>query len=206
PRGDGMKRHTMVLLAVLLVAGCDRGQAKHRNGDRVERLPRLEVVQPVRKRLGRKLEVAATVEALKKVDLAARIAGVVTDLDDKMDIGQLVKKGQVLCRLSAPELDADKSHKESLLQRAHKQENLAEAAQAVAEQEVLETKAEAKKFDADAEYNRLRYGRVQELVRQRAQDVALEQEAQRQYEAARAAVAANAARLVKLQAKVEAAK
>ena len=37
-----------------------------RRGARIERLPKLEVVEPVRKRLQRRLELAATVEALKQ--------------------------------------------------------------------------------------------------------------------------------------------
>jgi RND family efflux transporter MFP subunit len=51
----------------------------------------------------------------------------------------------------------------------------------------------------------LRFGRIRELVRQRAQDVQVEQEATKQLESAEAALAANRATTLKRQAKVEAA-
>lgn len=188
-----------------LTVGCVKPPAPTRRGARVERLPRLEVVQPERKRLVRRLEVSAVVEALKKVELCTRVTGVVSELDDKMDIGRAVRKGEVLCRLAVPELEVDKACKEALLEQAKKQETLAQASLVFARREVEESQAEDKRFEADVQFSRQRYVRIHELVRQRAQEVAVEQEAQRQLEAAQAALASNRVRTVKRQAKVEAA-
>ena len=84
-------------------------------------------MQPVRKRLVRKLELAATVEALKKVDLSARVPGEVKFLDDKMDIGRPVKENEVLLRLDVPDLDADLALKKATVGQAIEQEKLANA-------------------------------------------------------------------------------
>src|SRR5258708_4812140 len=94
-----MKLRMLCLLASAALAGlvgCGHVVAKPRRGATVERLPRFEVVLPVRKRLVRKLELAATVEALKKVEIRARVPGIVKVLDDRMDIGREVKAGEVL--------------------------------------------------------------------------------------------------------------
>src|SRR5436305_7369287 len=107
----------------LLAAGCGKTHAgRSKRGATVERLPRVEVVQPERKRLVRRLETSATVEALKKVDLSARVPGVVSQLDDRMDIGRPVKAGEVLLRLAVPELEADRAQKEALVEQAKRQE------------------------------------------------------------------------------------
>lgn len=208
------------LLALPLVGGllgCGHAGGRAKRG-LVERLPRLEVVKPKRARLSRSVELAATVEALKRVDLSARVPGVVAYLPDDMDIGRkvtgpkydpsgkLIAAGQVLLRLAVPDLEADRKHREAVLEQARKQKEQAEQALAVALREVEETKKENKRYEADRAYHRLRTNRVRELVRRNAQDVQLLQEAERQLEAAEAALAANEAKVLTRQAKVSAAR
>jgi RND family efflux transporter MFP subunit len=192
-------------LLVCLASGCGQASGKPRRGAVKERLPRLEVIRPVRKRLVRRLELAATVEALKKVDLAARVPGVVGFLDDKMDIGRAVKKDEVLLRLSVPDLEADKQHKEALVVEARKREKLAEETVTVARREVEEAEKEDKRYMADQEYHKVRLARIRELVKARAQDPQVELEAVKLSESADAALAANRARAAKLAARVQAA-
>jgi RND family efflux transporter MFP subunit len=203
-----MRKWTLILAAVLAPVvglGCGQASGKPRRGAVKERLPRLEVIRPVRKRLVRRLELAATVEALKKVDLAARVPGVVGFLDDKMDIGRKVKKDEVLLRLSVPDLDADKQHKEALVEEARKREKLAEETVTVARREVEEAEKEDKRYMADQEYHKVRLARIRELVKARAQDPQVELEAVKLSESADAALAANRARAAKLAARVQAA-
>src|SRR5262245_54954030 len=111
-----MKRCLLFILLpssfVLLLAGCGHGKARKRGF--VERLPRLEVVQPARKHIQRRVELAATVEPLQRVDLAARVPGVVSYLPPQIDIGREVKKGEVLLRLAVPDLEAEKKYREAL--------------------------------------------------------------------------------------------
>src|SRR5271155_2552164 len=117
-----MKLRGITCLGIIVLAGavvsCGELPGKPKRGSKVERLPRVEVVQPIRKRLVRRLDVAATVEALQKGDLNARVPGVVYDLDDKIDIGLEVAKDQELLRLSVPDLDAEKAQKTALLSLA----------------------------------------------------------------------------------------
>src|SRR5262245_42134865 len=131
-----MKLTRWALLAAVLAfgLGCARAPAPRRSKF-VERLPRVEVVQPERKRIVRRLETSAIVEAQKKVDLSARVPGVVTYLDDRTDIGQAVKKDEVLVKLDVPDLDAERDVKKALEEQARKQESLAVTALTVAQRE-----------------------------------------------------------------------
>jgi RND family efflux transporter MFP subunit len=195
----------LLLPALAVSVGCGQFRARPRRGAVVERLPRLEVVQPKRKRLIRTLELAATVEALKTVEISARVPGIVKILDDKMDIGREVKLGEVLLVLDVPELDADLVHKQTLRGQAEKQKRLARESWDVAVKEVEEAKKEDQRFRADVEYHRKRVARITRLVRERAQEQQVQEEAEKLLESARAAKAANQARTEKLQAKVNAA-
>jgi RND family efflux transporter MFP subunit len=198
-----MKRRLSWLL-IVTVAGCGHGPAKPRRGAE-ERLPRLEYVKPRRGLLTRTLELTANVEAMKRVDLCARVPGVVEYLPDQIDIGRPVRAGEVLVRLAVPELEADKRLKEALLEQARKQEAQAREAREVAEKEVTEARKQEKRYTADLSYQKLKYERVSELVRKQAQDLQTEQEAQRQLQAAEAALEAAQAQIATREAKARAA-
>jgi len=195
----------LVVLLAGVVAGCGQGGAKAKRGVMVERLPRLEVVQPERKRLVRKLELAATVEAWKKVDLSARVPGIVDELADDMDIGRPVKKGEVLLRLAIPDLKAELAFKKAALKQAEQQEAVARAALKIADKEVTESEKEAERFKADVEYHTSRYARISKLVKDNAQDRMTQDEAYKQLRAASAARESNKATVEKRKARVPAA-
>jgi RND family efflux transporter MFP subunit len=184
------------------VLGCGHGAPRPKRGV-VERLPRLEVVRPKRQRLKREVELAATVEALKRVDLSARVPGVVAYLPDDMDIGRKVTAGQVLLKLAVPELEADRQHREAVLAQAQKQKAQAAEALTVARREVEEAKKENRRYQAEHDYHRLRTGRIRDLWRRNAQDVQVLQEAEKQLEAAAAALESNQARVLTRQAKAQ---
>lgn len=194
-----------VAVAVAALAGCSRAPAKPKRGATVERLPRLEVFQPARKRLVRRLELAATVEALKKVDLSARVPGVVAELADDMDIGRPVKKGEVLLRLAVPDLKAELALKQASYKQALQQEAVAKASLVIAQKEVTESEKDDAKFKADVEYNQSRYARISDLVKKGAQDRMTQDEAYKQLQAAVATRESNTARTEKRKARVPAA-
>src|SRR5262245_49844572 len=60
---------------------------------------------PPEKGVGRSIEVAGVVEASEQAKLYARIAGIVQKVH--VDIGDRVKKGQVLAELFVPEIEAE---------------------------------------------------------------------------------------------------
>src|SRR2546430_8343964 len=120
-RGVHLSLWLLVPCLCLVGAGCgkDVGKPSRTRGPR-DRLPRVEVVKPQREVLLRKIDVAANIEPLQRVELSARVAGIVR-IDKDVDIGKWVKKGDVLLTLDVPDLRADKRHKESMLTLARKQ-------------------------------------------------------------------------------------
>jgi RND family efflux transporter MFP subunit len=200
------RRHYWVVAVVALAAapGCGHGPAKPPRSAE-ERLPRLEVVPPFRTALLRRVELAATVEPLKRIDLCARVPGVVEHLPDDIDIGRKVKAGEVLIRLGVPDLVADKKHKEALLEQARKQKVQAQEAHAVAEREVEEAQKEEKRYQAELAYQRIKYERIRGLVAAQAQDRQLQDEAVRQMDAADSAWQAAKAKIATRQAKARSA-
>src|SRR5438874_10502339 len=106
-RGLRLSLLLLVPCVCLVGVGCgkDAGKPSRTRGPR-DRLPRVEVVKPKRDVLLRKIEVAANIEPLQRVELAARVAGIVR-IDKDVDIGKWVKKGDVLLTLDVPDLRAD---------------------------------------------------------------------------------------------------
>jgi RND family efflux transporter MFP subunit len=202
-----MKRPLLCLTALLpfvAALGCGHGAPKPHRRDN-ERLPRVEVVRPIQTDLERRVELAATVEALKRVDLCARVPGVVDYLPDIVDIGRPVTASEKLLHLAVPDLEADKKHKEALLEQARKQVIQADEARTVAAREVEEAQKQDQRYAADHAFQKLKFERVRELVRRGVQDQQMEQEAERQLEAADAAWQAAKAQIATRQAKARAA-
>src|SRR5215472_17777603 len=194
----------VAFLPLLAALGCGHGSAKPPRQE-LERLPRLEVTRPVRTNLFRRVELAATVEPMKKVDLCTRVPGIVGHLPDQVDIGRPVRGGEILARLEVPDLEADKEHKKALLAQARKQKVQAEEAKAVAEREIEESKKIEKRWAADFTFQKLKFERQRDLVRRGAADLQLQQEAQRQMESAQAAWEAAQTQILTRQAKARAA-
>jgi RND family efflux transporter MFP subunit len=174
-----------------------------------DRLPRVEVVRPRRTTpadpLVRKIEVAATVEPLQRVDLCARVPGTVDYLPKEIDIGRKVKKGDQLVHLAVPDLEAEKKQKEAYLEQVRNQVEQAKQAKVVAEEEVKEARAMEQKYVADYEFQKLRFERINKLVRLEAQDRQLADEAQKQMATAEASKRAATVTIRTRQAKALAA-
>jgi RND family efflux transporter MFP subunit len=199
-----MNRSVLLVAAALTAAGCGHDEPRPRRSAS-ERLPRVEVVQPQRVTLARRVEVSAVVEALKRVDLCARVQGTVDYLPDQIDIGKSVAIGDVLVRLGVPDLEADAAYKKALWAQAKSQMTQAEEARTVAEREVEEARQQEKRWEADLAFQKLKHERVRELVRKGAQDRQLEEEAKRQLDAADAAWQASRSQIATREAKVRSA-
>ena len=187
--------------SVVSSSGCSEERRKPRRA-RGERLPRVEVTRPERTGLLRRIKLAATVEPLQRSDLSARVPGIVDYMPPDIDIGHKVSKGDKLIHLAVPDLEADKKHKESLLEQTKRQAALADKALTVAREEVTEAKEQLRKYVADAEYQVLRHKRISDLVRAEAQNRELQEEALRQLRSAEAARDAAGASVRTRQAKV----
>src|SRR5262249_29639697 len=145
-----------VSLLFMIAAGCaGRHRAKPSLGE-VERLPRLECVNPTQHIDKNSLKVdhsyTATVETLEKVDLCARVQagttglrgmrGFVKPIPKDVDIGLHVKAGQSLIELELPDLAADREVKVALLSLADNSFKQAEQAIQVAAAEIKEAEAQ----------------------------------------------------------------
>src|SRR5262245_48673585 len=203
----GHRLSFLVLAPCLCIAavGCGKGvsNSPRARGPR-DRLPRVEVVQAKRGPWQRKIDVAANIEPLQRVELSARVAGM-AQIGKDVDIGKWVKKGEILLTLDVPDLMADKRHKEAMLALARKQVEQAERAGAVARQESQEARKQEEKFIAEQEFYELRYERITGLVKVGSQDRQLAEEAKRQLDTAKAARQVARETIATREAKAEAA-
>jgi RND family efflux transporter MFP subunit len=85
----------------------------------------VEVVSVVPKRFERRLRLPGEILPYQAVDLHARVAGYVEEV--LVDKGGIVKAGQLLVKLSAPELNAQRAEAESKVQAIESQRAEAEA-------------------------------------------------------------------------------
>lgn len=147
-------------------AGTGTGEAAVRNGAAIT----VAVVKPVQKKLHHKVEQPGDIQAFEQTPLVAKISGFV----DKVykDIGDEVKAGDLLVKLSVPEMDEELKQKEALAKQAQSEEErarkLADAAEAfvkVAEAKIKEAaaarqRAAAELTRAQSQYDRLKESKV----------------------------------------------
>jgi RND family efflux transporter MFP subunit len=86
------------IVAALVAPGAASAQAAPTAAQPVE----VRVVQPTRRDFARETTQPATAEAFYEADLGAKISGHVSDL--RVDIGTVVKTGQMLAQIDVPEL------------------------------------------------------------------------------------------------------
>jgi RND family efflux transporter MFP subunit len=204
-----LRRQVWLPAAVLTVAaGCGFMDNKPRPSE-VDRLPRLETAEPERYRLPVRIELSALVDAMEKADLCARVAGVVESLQlvpgkPEVDIGRRVAAGEPLLKLAVPDLEADKRHKEALLDQAEKQKQQTIEAQNVAAKELEEAREQEKKYQADFNRSREKHDRTTKLVQRGALQPEMAEETRSQLEAASAAWQAAKAMIASKQARLTA--
>ena len=125
-----------VLIAASFAGGCAHsGQVSAESGGTGLRI--VGVVKVERADLKRQFQTAAEFRAYQEISMYAKVAGYVKEIH--VDIGDRVKKGEILATLEIPELSADLEHaqaslarSEEELQRAQGELDLAKAAHEVA--------------------------------------------------------------------------
>jgi HlyD family secretion protein len=183
-------RHEPIVVAMCaaaLAVGCSPGEAHRRQMAR-ESLPRVEVVRPtIVESFPRRIELTVTVEPMARVDLCARVPGVVKVLPDTVDIGRRVKQGERLLVLDVPDLVAQRGQKRAMLELARQQKTQVMEARKILAQELEESKHLARKFEAEFNARSDEYERTRMLVDRNAQAPEVAQERLRLREAAHAA-------------------
>jgi HlyD family secretion protein len=177
---SGLRRHwflpaafvSMVLLS--MVSGCNRQPAASLDRGAAAKTPEVKVVRPEKKDVRRLIERPGfNIEAYERTLVYAKIPGYVQKWN--FDMGDRVRKGDVLAELYVPEMDVELKQKEAAVRQASSEIKQAEAA-------VLRWQAELKR--AESQYARLaRVGQSGVLDKEQVDETRLG------FEAAQAAVA-----------------
>jgi RND family efflux transporter MFP subunit len=180
----------LALTFVATTTGCDRSSEK-KTAHSAQPVMRVEVVQPERHTVQRSVAEPGELEAYETTPIYAKIAGYVQDVS--VDIGSVIKKGQVLAKLWVPEVEADLQEKRAAVAQAEARRTQAEAAVEVAEAAVTsaqakvgEVQAGIKRADADLTRWQQEYRRVEQLFQERAQTGTLLDETRNKLRAAEA--------------------
>src|SRR5438067_1905022 len=108
-------RSLLPLLALCLLA-CERSSTEAPVAAAAPAQPTVETVPVVAERLDITARLTAELQPYEMVALYPRVSGFVEEIG--VDRGSPVRRGQLLARLSAPELAAQRSEAESKLQAA----------------------------------------------------------------------------------------
>ena len=179
---------------------------------------RVEVVHPSKGGLGRTVDQPGLVHAFNKADLYAKLSGYL--VRQKVDIGDMVKKGELLAEIDIPELFKSADQAKAALEQAKAKLKLTEArvvtAQADRESaaaQVQQASDDVARYTANRDYRKKELDRITGLFNRQAVSGELVDEQQKQYEAAlasersaQAAVVTARAQLSAAEARVEQAK
>lgn len=151
----------------------------------------VRVVKPTAGGMERTTTQPGTVRAFEYEHLYAKVSGYL--VRQVVDIGSVVKKGQVLAEIDAPELLKDELHAVASLEQAKAQVRQMEAHLTAAKAELAAAKilidqrqAEVKRAKANLGYREKQHARIKELADARAVDLKLLDEQFDQLESAQA--------------------
>ncbi len=195
PNSRAVVALTLIGLAVMPTAGC--GPATDPTPARAETfapvaVSRVITIKPERATIRRTTAQPGQVEASEVTSMHAKVSGYVRSL--AVDIGDKVKKGQVLAELDVPEVEAELQQKRALVEQAEADRKQAEAAVRVAEAAVASAKAKGtevqagiRRTEADVARWQAEFGRIEQLVRESAVTRSLLDETRSKQSAAQAA-------------------
>jgi multidrug efflux pump subunit AcrA (membrane-fusion protein) len=122
-------------------------------------------VRPERAAVRRSVSQPGAIQAFEETPVFAKVAGFVKSWN--VDIGDTVRKGQVLAELSVPELEVELQQKEALIRQAQEQveqagkaATAAEAALESALAQIQEAEANQERAVAERKRTKLRYDRL----------------------------------------------
>lgn len=183
-------------LLPLLVAGLAISANGCRQGspapEVVTSLPEVAAAKPERKTISLSTTQPGQIEAFEQTPLFAKVAGYVEEL--LADIGDVVKKDQVLIRISVPELTDDLHQKEALVAQAEAEIKQAEstiaacrAAAETAQSRIVEAEAGIGRVTADVDRWKSEHARMKELAAKGSVTKKLEDETLNELRSAEAA-------------------
>ncbi len=181
---------------------------EHQDGTEVVTV---KVVKPQTGGLERTTTQPGTVRAFEFEEMYAKVSGYL--VRQKVDIGSIVKKGEILAEIDAPELYKDELHAKAKLEQARSQVKQMEAHVEAAKAEldaarilIDQRQAEVKRANSSADFRDKRYNRIKQLADYKSVDQNLVDEQFEQREAAQAWQEAAVAGVHTAKADVEAKK
>lgn len=181
------------LLPVAVTAiGCSQGvsagssSSDSAGAKAADATPRVQTVAVAPQDLSRTIEMPATVEGYETADLYAKVGGFLAEIH--VDIGDEVTKGQVLARLSIPEMHKELAEKQAAVAASEAELQSSAAALYEAQTELQEKKAHVNQQMAE-------FQRVSELVQRGSLQQKLLDEATYKLDAAKAALQTAQARI-----------
>ncbi|HWG47806.1 MAG TPA: efflux RND transporter periplasmic adaptor subunit [Gemmataceae bacterium] len=137
-------------MSLLIIFGCGRSPTPApQAADGGHAVPSVQIVKPKRAIIHREVSQPGAIEAFEETPIFAKIAGYVRKWN--VDIGDPVRKDQILAELSVPELEVELEQKNSLIQLAGEQVEQAWKAAAAAEAALKSAEAQIKEADAGQE-------------------------------------------------------
>jgi RND family efflux transporter MFP subunit len=191
---DGCTWGAVLALLGLWLTGCDRllGPIGPGNSNGSAPTLRIETVTPTRRTIRQTLELPGRIDAFESTAIHAKIGGYVKSWS--ANIGDRVKKGQVLAILEVPEAVAEVEQKRAAIDQAKARRDQAEAAVKVARAEVqtaeakiVEARAGVRRAKSDVSRWQAEVARVEQLFRERAQTGSLLDETRNKLRAAESA-------------------
>jgi HlyD family secretion protein len=137
----------MAVTLLGLAAGCDRSRPKDGQAapDKKATTPEVRVVSPERKTVTHRIEQPGfNIEAFQETAMYARITGFVRTW--KVDIGDPVKKGDLLAELYVPEMVVEVQQKEAAVQKALAEIDQVRAAKLIAVAQVSRGKLQSERL------------------------------------------------------------
>ena len=186
-----------VLLSIVASAvgtsGCGhKPAAENQDNEKVAPVQQVVASKPQRKTLTLTTTQPGRIEAFEETPLYAKTAGYVDEV--LVDIGDVVRKGQTLIKLSIPELLDDVEQKEALIAQAEAEVKQAEsavvaakAAVETAQSKIKETEAGISRAEAEHERWKSEHARIKELAATGSVTKKLEEETYSQLRSAEAA-------------------
>ena len=173
PRSYGVTGLIVTVVAAAVTAGCAR-HTETKEAKQAQVVMRVEVIKPTRHTVQRSVGEPGQLVAAETTSIRAKIAGYVRMVG--ADIGDAVKKGQVLAELYVPELEAELRQKAAAVEQAQAKKAQAEAAVEVvlaaltsSDAKLTEVHAGVKRVEADLARWQQEYRRVEQLFNERAQ-------------------------------------
>ena len=165
----------------------------------------VEVVHPRAGGMERLSTQPGSVHAFEYADLYAKVSGFLKE--QSVDIGDTVKKDQVLAVIDDPEIFAAEKQAEAALEAAKSKVEEAREKIAIAQASVATSKAQVKRYESEAAYRRLEFKRYEDLFRgtQSVPQARVDEEREH-YEASMAAEAASKTEVLEAEARVKGAR